>query len=150
MINEKEEQEIKLAAELFKIDYPIIYEIISLHQKQINQLKAEIVELKKQLPLTITECPFDADETKSPSDYTNNKPKVEYTIDGAPVWKVWFKINTSEGIIEKIVETNAWSEKQAVYLGRTEKLFVEMCQLVKEKKFQAKWSILDSVATKKD
>ena len=150
MINQNEEHEIKIAVELFKTDYPVIYEIISLHQKQINQLKAEIVELKKQLPLTITECPFDADENKSPSDYTNNKPKVEYTTEGAPVWEVWFKINTSEGIIEKIIETNAWSEKQAVYLGRTEKLFADMCQLVKEKKFQAKWSILDSVATKKD
>jgi hypothetical protein len=113
-------------------------------------LQEQITEMKKQLPLTITECPFDADENKSVSDYTNTKPKVEYTTEGAPVWEVWFKINTSEGIIEKIVETNAWSEKQAVYLGRTEKLFADMCQLVKEKKFQAKWSILDSVATKKD
>jgi hypothetical protein len=150
MINENEQQEIKIAFELFKNDYPVIAEIISLHQKQINQLKAEVAEMKKQLPLVITECPFDADENKSVSDYTNAKPKVEYTTEGAPIWQVWFKINTSEGIIEKIVETNAWSEKQAVYLGRTEKLFVEMCQLVKEKKFQAKWSILDSVATKKD
>ena len=150
MINENEQQEIKIGVELFKNDYPVIAEIISLHQKQINQLKAAIVELNKQLPLTITECPFDADENKSPSDYTTTKQKVEYTTEGAPVWEVWFKIRTSEGILEKIVETNAWSEKQAVYLGRTEKLFVEMCQLVKEKKFEAKWSIMDSVATKKD
>jgi hypothetical protein len=130
------------------------HEELVAHTLKITQavikLQDQITELKKQLPLTITECPFDADENKSASDYTNTKPKVEYTTDGAPVWEVWFKINTSEGIIEKIVETNAWSEKQAVYLGRTEKLFVEMCQLVKEKKFQAKWSILDSVATKKD
>ena len=129
--------------------FDVIEKIIWLKQDH-DKLKAEVAELKKQLPLVITECPFDADEDKSPSYYTNTKPKVEYTTEGAPVWEVWFKINTSEGIIEKIVETNAWSEKQAVYLGRTEKLFVEMCQLVKEKKFQAKWSILDSVATKKD
>jgi hypothetical protein len=116
----------------------------------VVKLQDQITELKKQLPLTITECPFDADENKSVSDYTNTKPKVEYTTEGAPVWEVWFQIKTSEGIIEKIVEINAWSEKQAVYLGRTEKLFVTMCELVKEKKFQAKWSILDSVATKKD
>jgi hypothetical protein len=118
--------------------------------KAVIKLQDQITELKKQLPLIITEVPFDADENKSTSDYTNTKPKVEYTTEGAPVWEVWFQIKTSEGIIEKIVETNAWSEKQAVYLGRTEKLFAEMCQLVKEKKFQPKWSILDSVATKKD
>jgi hypothetical protein len=118
--------------------------------KAAIKLQEQITEMKKQLPLTITECPFDADENKLASDYTNTKPKVEYTTEGAPVWEVWFQIKTSEGIIEKIVETNAWSEKQAVYLGRTEKLFADMCQLVKEKKFQAKWSILDSVATKKD
>jgi hypothetical protein len=118
--------------------------------KAVIRLQDQITELRKQLPLIITEVPFDADENKSASDYTNTKPKVEYTTEGAPVWEVWFQIKTSEGIIEKIVETNAWSEKQAVYLGRTEKLFVEMCELVKEKKFQAKWSILDSVATKKD
>ena len=116
----------------------------------VVKLQDQITELRKQLPLIITEAPFEADENKSVSDYTNTKPKVEYTTEGAPVWEVWFKINTSEGIIEKIVEINAWSEKQAVYLGRTEKLFVTMCELVKEKKFQAKWSILDSVATKKD
>jgi hypothetical protein len=116
----------------------------------VIKLQEQITELKKQLPLVITEAPFDADENKSASDYTNAKPKVEYTTEGAPLWEVWFQIKTSEGIIEKIVEINAWSEKQAVYLGRTEKLFVEMCELVKEKKFQAKWSILDSVALKKD
>lgn len=133
--------QIKLSEEQLQTQVFKLTEAVIKLQEQIN-------ELKKQLPLTITECPFDADENKSASDYT--KPKVEYTTEGAPVWEVWFQIKTSEGIIEKIVETNAWSEKQAVYLGRTEKLFVEMCELVKEKKFQAKWSILDSVATKKD
>ena len=116
----------------------------------VIKLQEQITELKKQLPLTITECPFDADENKSASDYTNTKPKVEYTTEGAPVWEVWFQIKTSEGIIEKIVETNAWSEKQAVYLGRTEKLFPQMSELVKVKQIQPKWNILDAVATKKD
>jgi Fe2+ transport system protein B len=149
MINETE-REIKLAVELFKTDYPVIYEIISLHQKQINQLKSEIAELKKQLPMTITEEPFDADPGKSTDDYTNNKPKVEYTTEGAPVWEVWFQVNTSEGITERIVEINAWSEKQAIYLGRTEKLFHDMSKMVKIKQIQPKWNILDAVATKKD
>lgn len=112
-------------------------------------LQEQINELKKQLPMQITDdCPFDADPGKSPSDYTNNKPKVEYTTEGAPVWEVWFKVNTSEGITERIVETNAWSEKQAVFLGRTEKLFPMMSELVKTKQMQPKWNILDAVATK--
>jgi hypothetical protein len=114
-------------------------------------LQEQINELKKQLPMQITDdCPFEADENKSASDYTNTKPKVEYTTEGAPVWEVWFKVNTSEGITERIVETNAWSEKQAVYLGRTEKLFPQMSELVKVKQIQPKWNILDAVATKKD
>jgi len=117
----------------------------------VIKLQQQIDELKKQLPMQITdECPFDADEGKSPSDYTNIKPKVEYTTDGAPVWQVWFKVNTSEGITEKIVEISAWTEKQAVYLGRTEKLFPIMSELVKSKQMQPKWNILDAVATKKD
>jgi alpha-L-arabinofuranosidase len=113
-------------------------------------LQEQITELKKQLPMTITEAPFEADENKSVSDYTNDKPKVEYTTDGAPVWEVWFLVNTSEGITERIVEINAWSEKQAVYLGRTEKLFHDMSKMVKIKQIQPKWNILDAVATKKD
>lgn len=120
-------------------------------QKIAIHLQEQITELKKQLPMQITdECPFDADENKSVSDYTNTKPKVEYTTDGAPVWEVWFKVNTSEGITERIVEINAWSEKQAIYLGRTEKLFHDMSKLVKIKQIQPKWNILDAVATKKD
>ena len=118
--------------------------------KAAIKLQEQINELKKQLPMTITEAPFEADENKSASDYTNDKPKVEYTTEGAPVWEVWFKVNTSEGITERIVEINAWSEKQAVYLGRTEKLFPQMSQLVKVKQIQPKWNILDAVATKKD
>jgi hypothetical protein len=114
-------------------------------------LQEQITELKKQLPMQITDdCPFEADENKSVSDYTNTKPKVEYTTEGAPVWEVWFQVNTSEGITERIVEINAWSEKQAVYLGRTEKLFPKMSELVKVKQIQPKWNILDAVATKKD
>lgn len=117
----------------------------------VIKLQEQITELKKQLPMQITdECPFDADEDKSVSDYTNIKPKVEYTTEGAPIWEVWFKVNTSEGITERIVEINAWSEKQAVYLGRTEKLFHDMSKLVKIKQIQPKWNILDAVATKKD
>ena len=119
-------------------------------QKIAIHLQEQITELKKQLPMTITEAPFDADENKSASDYTNTKPKIEYTTEGAPVWEVWFQVNTSEGITERIVEINAWSEKQAVYLGRTEKLFHDMSKLVKIKQIQPKWNILDAVATKKD
>jgi hypothetical protein len=118
--------------------------------KAVIKLQDQITELKKQLPMTITEAPFEADENKSASDYTNDKPKVEYTTEGAPVWEVWFKVNTSEGITERIVEINAWSEKQAVYLGRTEKLFHDMSKMVKIKQIQPKWNILDAVATKKD
>lgn len=117
--------------------------------KVVMSLQAQIDDLKKQLPMQITDdCPFEADPGKSPSDYTKNKPKVEYTTEGAPVWEVWFKVNTSEGITERIVEVNAWSEKQAVYLGRTEKLFPMMSELVKTKQMQPKWNILDAVATK--
>jgi len=129
----------QLHAQVFKLTEAVI------------KLQDQITELKKQLPMQITDdCPFEADENKSASDYTNTKPKVEYTTEGAPVWEVWFQVNTSEGVTERIVETNAWSEKQAVYLGRTEKLFPKMSELVKRKEIQPKWNILDAVAIKKD
>lgn len=128
--------------------------INQLTQQQLNEqvfklttavikLQQQIDDLKKQLPMQITDdCPFDTDSDKS--------PKIEYTTEGSPAWEVWFQVNTSEGITERIVEVNAWTEKQAVYLGRTEKLFPMMSELVKTKQMQPKWKILDAVATKKD
>jgi hypothetical protein len=110
----------------------------------IIKLQDQIIELKKQLPMQITdECPFDPDPEKPV------KQTIEYTTDGAPTWEIWFKVNTSEGITERIVEANAWTEKQAIFLGRTEKLFPMMSELVKTKQMQPKWNILDAVATKK-
>jgi len=121
----------QLQSQVFKLTQAVI------------QLKEQINDLKKELPMQITDdCPFDTD--------TDKTPKIEYTTEGSPAWEVWFQVNTSEGITERIVEVNAWTEKQAVYLGRTEKLYPMMSELVKKKQMQAKWKILDAVATKKD
>jgi len=78
------------------------------------------------------------------SDDTKSYPSVE----DAPVWNVFYKINTSEGIYKTKVKQQAWSEKQAVFLGRTEILFKHMSDKVKAKEIEAKWSILESVAEK--
>jgi hypothetical protein len=81
------------------------------------------------------------------------KPQTEVvseypSVDDAPEWKIAFKVNTSEGISTQKVIQKAWTEKQAVFLGRTEQLFNMMNELVKAKQIQPKWSIAESSAEK--
>jgi hypothetical protein len=78
------------------------------------------------------------------SDDTKSYPSVEDALD----WNVFYKVNTSEGIYKVKIEQKAWTEKQAVYLSRTEKLYKHMNDKVKAKEIEAKWSILESVAEK--
>ena len=80
---------------------------------------------------------------------TTNTNQTEYpSVEDAPEWKIAFKVNTSEGISTQKVIQKAWTEKQAIFLGRTEQLFGMMNELVKAKQIQAKWNILESSAEK--
>lgn len=88
-----------------------------------------------------------------PNTYQSEQKELDETkeyqaVDTAPEWNVWFKLNTSVNEVEITIPQKAWTEKQAIYLARTEVLFPSMCKQVKEKRIEAKWSILDAVATK--
>lgn len=85
-----------------------------------------------------------SEEVKSQIESTTEYPSV----DDAPEWKIVFKVNTSEGVSTQKIIQRAWTEKQAIFLGRTEQLFSTMNELVKAKQIQAKWSILESEAEK--
>ena len=78
------------------------------------------------------------------SEDTKEYPSVE----DAPEWKIVFKVNTSEGVSTQKIIQRAWTEKQAIFLGRTEQLFPTMNELVKAKQIQAKWNVLESQAEK--
>jgi len=80
---------------------------------------------------------------------TSNITQTEYpSVEDAPEWKLVFKVNTSEGISTQKVIQRAWTEKQAIFLGRTEQLFSMMNELVKAKQIQAKWNIAEVSAEK--
>lgn len=85
-----------------------------------------------------------AEEVKPQTESTTEYPSV----DDAPEWKIVFKVNTSEGISTQKIIQRAWTEKQAIFLGRTEQLFPTMNELVKAKQIQAKWNVLESEAEK--
>lgn len=96
-------------------------------------------------------CRYVISKGDHPNYFPNEhkKDSTEYpAVDTAPEWNVWFKLNTSVKDIEITIPQKAWTEKQAIYLARTEVLFPSMCKQVKEKRIEAKWSILDAVATK--
>jgi hypothetical protein len=78
------------------------------------------------------------------SEETKSYPSVE----DAPEWKLVFKVNTSEGVSTQKIIQKAWTEKQAIFLGRTEQLFPTMNELVKAKQIQAKWNVIESQAEK--
>jgi hypothetical protein len=102
-------------------------------QEQINELKAEKA----------------TQQTSSSKEEVMSDEKAEFkSVEDAPVWNVYFKVNTSEGIYKTKCEQKAWTEKQSIYLGRTEQLFKHMSEKVKAKEIEAKWSILESVAEK--
>jgi hypothetical protein len=89
-------------------------------------------------------------ETQNKPEKTETEEKTFPPVDDAPVWEVWFKVETSAGIRQSTFETKAWTEKQAAYLARVDKLFPTMSEFVKGKVIEPKWKILDVVATKKD
>jgi hypothetical protein len=87
--------------------------------------------------------------TPSPKEGVVSEDTKEYpSVDDAPEWKLVFKVNTSEGVSTQKIIQKAWTEKQAIYLGRTEQLFPTMNELVKAKQIQAKWNVLESQAEK--
>lgn len=88
-------------------------------------------------------------EAKAEETKPQTESATEYkSVEDAPEWKIVFKVNTSEGISTQKIIQRAWTEKQAIFLGRTEQLFPTMNELVKAKQIQAKWNVLESEAEK--
>lgn len=88
-------------------------------------------------------------QTSSHEEEVMSDEKTEaYSTEEAPAWNVYYKVNTSEGIYKTKVKQKAWTEKQAIYLGRTEQLFKHMSNKVKAKEIEPKWTIIEAVAEK--
>jgi hypothetical protein len=88
-------------------------------------------------------------KTSSPKEEVSTEETKSYpSVEDAPEWKLVFKVNTSEGISTQKVIQKAWTEKQAMFLGRTEQLFNMMNELVKAKQIQPKWNIAEVSAEK--
>ena len=109
-------------------------------QKIVMRFKQEIDELKAE---RVTP------QTSSSKEEVKGDEKAEFkSVEDAPAWNVYFKVNTSEGIYKTKTQQQAWTEKQSIYLARTEQLFKHMSEKVKAKEIEAKWSILESVSEK--
>ena len=123
---------------------------LTLHKVYLQAI-ANKLGISKQDVLNVAET-YNPNRTESKSESTNESKSEEAKsyapVEDAPEWKIVFKVNTSEGISTQKVIQKAWTEKQAIFLGRTEQLFHTMNELVKAKQIQAKWNILDSVAEK--
>jgi NADH:ubiquinone oxidoreductase subunit D len=114
-----------------------VFEIIRDKMKQMSE-RISVLEAEKATP-----------QTSSYKEEVMSDEKAEFkSVEDAPAWNVYFKVNTSEGIYKTKVQQQAWTEKQSIYLGRTEQLFKHMSEKVKAKEIEAKWSILESVAEK--
>jgi hypothetical protein len=98
-------------------------------------------ELKEHIPSVNNK----SEEIK---ESTEEESKSYPSVEDAPEWKLVFKVNTSEGISTQKVIQKAWTEKQAMFLGRTEQLFNMMNELVKAKQIQPKWNIAEVSAEK--
>jgi hypothetical protein len=122
-------------------------EIFELIGNKLKEQSARITELESVV--AILQKHISSKQTSSFKEEVVSDEKTEaYSVEDAPVWNVFYKINTSEGIYKAKVQQQAWTEKQAIYLGRTEQLFKHMNDKVKAKEIEAKWSILESVAEK--
>ena len=107
----------------------------------------KMVEMSARIK--VLEADKAAPQTSSSKEEVMSDEKAEFkSVEDAPVWNVYYKVNTSEGIYNTKVQQQAWTEKQAIYLGRTEQLFKQMSEKVKAKEIEAKWSILESVSEK--
>lgn len=109
--------------------------------EEIKVLKFKVSELERKAAMNIPTA-------KAIIETTDEETKSYPSVEDAPEWKLVFKVNTSEGISTQKVIQKAWTEKQAIFLGRTEQLFSMMNELVKAKQIQAKWSIAESTAEK--
>ena len=123
-----------------------LFELVANKMKEqsarITELEAVVAILQKH-KTTI--------QTSSHKEEVMSDEKTEaYSTEESPVWNVYYKINTSEGIYNTKVKQKAWTEKQAIYLGRTEQLFKHMSNKVKAKEIEPKWSIIETSAEKID
>jgi hypothetical protein len=107
----------------------------------------KMVEMSARIK--VLEADKAAPQTSSYKEEVMSDEKAEFkSVEDAPVWNVYYKVNTSEGIYKTKVQQQAWTEKQSIYLARTEQLFKHMSEKVKAKEIEAKWSILESVSEK--
>ena len=121
--------------------------IIRVIADKFKEQSARITEL--EAVVSILQSHKATIQTSSHKEEVVSDEKTEaYSIEEAPEWYVFYKVYTSEGIYKAKVKQKAWTEKQAMYLGRTEQLFKHMNDKVKAKEIEAKWSILESVAEK--
>ena len=121
-----------------------IKELFELMLNKVKELNARVkaLEAEKQTSKTSSLGEEVVSDDKTDTDMSYR------VVTDAPEWNVYYKVNTSEGIYNHTVRQQAWTEKQAMFLGRTEQLFKHMNELVKLKQIQAKWSILDIVVEK--
>ena len=123
-------------------DIDKLKELISMIADTLKQLSDRVKALEAAIATT---------QTSSHKEEVMSDEKTEaYSTEEAPVWNVYYKVNTSEGIYKAKVKQKAWTEKQAIYLGRTEQLFKHMSGKVKAKEIEPKWSILETSAEKID
>lgn len=116
----------------------LINRVVAL-ENEVKQLKGK--DQRIEVPASIqylNPTPIEADTVLS-----------EYpSVENAPQWLVKFDVSTSKGIIKREFIQNAFSEKQAIFLSRNEKLFSEVNEFVKQKLIEPKWKIAGSVAEK--
>lgn len=120
---------------------------------KLKELISMIVEKLKEMSdrIKVLEAAIATTQTSSLKEEVMSDEKTEaYSVEEAPEWYVYYKVNTSEGIYKAKVKQKAWTEKQAIYLGRTEQLFKHMSGKVKAKEIEPKWSIIETSAEKVD
>jgi hypothetical protein len=134
--------------QLMNITFTLVDEMKALKLK-VSEMDSELRKLKMQKIVEnmdkVSAAPTYTAKTNTES---TDEEKSYPSVEDAPEWKIAFKVNTSEGISTQKVIQKAWTEKQAVFLGRTEQLFNMMNELVKAKQIQPKWSIAESSAEK--
>ena len=124
-------------------------ELVVFIGSKIKEQSARITELENAV--AVLEADKATIQTSSHKEEVMSDEKTEaYSTEEAPEWYVYYKVNTSEGIYKAKVKQKAWTEKQAIYLGRTEQLFKHMSGKVKAKEIEPKWSILETSAEKID
>ena len=120
---------------------------------KLKEIMRMSVDTLKQLSdrVKVLEAAIATTQTSSHKEEVMSDEKTEaYSTEEAPEWYVYYKVNTSEGIYKTKVKQKAWTEKQAIYLGRTEQLFKHMSNKVKAKEIEPKWSIIETSAEKID